>query len=315
MHTDASLDIFSQATTSLGNSLQNFQDKTCTMFQTRELERERDARRRRQENKTAKCGARPRPPTPSNTSTAEPMVAGTQGAGPIPASSFSNSKGEPTVAVNHRTGPTPAGVFGTEESTNAEEQESIPTPASSSSSTQVAANATDHSSGPTLKAPKKNARKPKSLNLDTYTYHALGDYVTTIRQFGTTDSYSTQPVSLWLVPWRRSLMLLIIHGRQSELEHRTSKARFRRTNGRLIPLQLSQIERRQRQIRTIREKLCHPSQRTNEEDVTNDPKAQYNIGKTRNAPVHVPTFVQKNDGDPAVKVGSFILSYCFRVPT
>jgi hypothetical protein len=34
------------------------------------------------------------------------------------------------------------------------------------------------------------------LNLETYTYHAMGDYVKTIRTFGTTDSYSTQPVSI-----------------------------------------------------------------------------------------------------------------------
>jgi len=33
----------------------------------------------------------------------------------------------------------------------------------------------------------------------TYKYHALGDYVDTIRRFGTTDSYSTQPVSVYMV--------------------------------------------------------------------------------------------------------------------
>jgi hypothetical protein len=37
--------------------------------------------------------------------------------------------------------------------------------------------------------------KKKTLNLNTYKFHALGDYVTTIRLFGTTDSYSTQLVS------------------------------------------------------------------------------------------------------------------------
>ena len=31
----------------------------------------------------------------------------------------------------------------------------------------------------------------KKLNLNTYKFHALGDYVATIRLFGTTDSYST----------------------------------------------------------------------------------------------------------------------------
>jgi hypothetical protein len=38
-------------------------------------------------------------------------------------------------------------------------------------------------------------RKKKKLNLCTYKFHALGDYVRTIRMFGTTDSYSTQTVS------------------------------------------------------------------------------------------------------------------------
>jgi hypothetical protein len=43
--------------------------------------------------------------------------------------------------------------------------------------------------------PSKPKPKPKTLNLFTYKFHALGDYVRTIRLFGTTDSYSTQIVS------------------------------------------------------------------------------------------------------------------------
>ena len=35
----------------------------------------------------------------------------------------------------------------------------------------------------------------KKLNLNTYKFHALGDYVETIRLFGTTNSYLTQLVS------------------------------------------------------------------------------------------------------------------------
>ncbi|OBZ70227.1 hypothetical protein A0H81_10051 [Grifola frondosa] len=38
-----------------------------------------------------------------------------------------------------------------------------------------------------------SARRPKTLNLETFKYHALGDYTMTIRRYGTTDSYSTQP--------------------------------------------------------------------------------------------------------------------------
>jgi hypothetical protein len=143
MHTDPTLDILSRVTTSLGNSLQGFQEKTCTMFQTRELERERAARRRRQEKNTANGGARPAPATSSNAPTTANRIAG------------------PTYPPS------------TEESTNAANDKPGPTP-------------------PTV----SSARKPKYLNLNTYTYHALGDYAKTIQHFGTTDSYSTQPVSL-----------------------------------------------------------------------------------------------------------------------
>ncbi len=41
--------------------------------------------------------------------------------------------------------------------------------------------------------PKKAAGKQRrTLNLKTYKDHALGDYVETIRRYGTTDSYSTE---------------------------------------------------------------------------------------------------------------------------
>jgi hypothetical protein len=46
--------------------------------------------------------------------------------------------------------------------------------------------------------PKSSSgRQPKQFNLNTYKYHALGDYCNIIRRFGTTDSYSTQPVGLF----------------------------------------------------------------------------------------------------------------------
>lgn len=40
-------------------------------------------------------------------------------------------------------------------------------------------------------------RKERKLNLSTYKFHALGDYPNTIREMGTTDNYTTQPVSLF----------------------------------------------------------------------------------------------------------------------
>lgn len=50
-----------------------------------------------------------------------------------------------------------------------------------------------------LQGTQKTAdRRSKQLNLRTYKLHALGDYVSQIRLFGTTDSYSTQPVRVFL---------------------------------------------------------------------------------------------------------------------
>jgi hypothetical protein len=51
----------------------------------------------------------------------------------------------------------------------------------------------------TSSQPQKSSsgRQPKQFNLNTYKFHALGDYCNTIRRFGTTDSYSTQAVSLF----------------------------------------------------------------------------------------------------------------------
>ena len=40
-----------------------------------------------------------------------------------------------------------------------------------------------------------SGRKLKNLNLFTYKWHALGDYVQAIRLFGGTDGFSTQVVS------------------------------------------------------------------------------------------------------------------------
>jgi hypothetical protein len=145
----------------------------------------------------------------------------------------------------------------------------------------------------------RSARQPKQLNLKTYKYHALGDYVHTIRQFGTTDSYSTQPVSsIWY------LLFVSYEVHQSEREHRTSKARFLRTNGRVIPQQLSEIERRQHRVSMIRENLDRRLSQIESDVITNDPGVQYNMGKSEKFSVHIPTFLQRNEGDPAVKVSN-----------
>ena len=59
----------------------------------------------------------------------------------------------------------------------------------------------------TIELPGKNGArkggagsKKKKLNLNTYKFHSLGDYVATIHLFGTTDLYLTQVVSSVIHP-------------------------------------------------------------------------------------------------------------------
>jgi hypothetical protein len=99
--------------------------------------------------------------------------------------------------------------------------------------------------------------------------------------------------------------LLDINVYQSEREHRTSKGRFLRTSGREIPQQLSKIEQRQRAISQISESLNASPPRIEPEDVAVNPGIHYTIGKSQKSPVHIPTFLQRHKGDPAVMASGF----------
>ncbi|TFK25959.1 hypothetical protein FA15DRAFT_638473 [Coprinopsis marcescibilis] len=77
-------------------------------------------------------------------------------------------------------------------------------------------------------------RRPKKLNISTYKFHALGDYVSSIQEFGPCDSYSTE---------------------LGELMHRRPKAWYRRTNRRQVSMQLSRIERRRARLLKLRRKV------------------------------------------------------------
>ncbi|KAJ3549152.1 hypothetical protein NMY22_g988 [Coprinellus aureogranulatus] len=127
----------------------------------------------------------------------------------------------------------------------------------------------------------QSGRQLRGWNLSTPKFHSLGDVVSYIKRFGTTDSYSTQ---------------------LSERFHRFPKARYRRTNKKNFSLQMSQIQTRQARIKKLRAQL-HPSQ----EEVdflhpwalpdAGDP--QYFIGKSQNQPVNLSHFIALNAADPA----------------
>ena len=122
-HTDLTLNIMESVTVQLGETLRNFKEKTCSVFDTRELKSEKASEDRQ-------AGA---------------------------TSSTQTQKGK-SVKKSGKTA-------------------------------EKTATATATSKPSTSKG-----RKKIFLNLNTYKDHSLGDYIDTIRQYGTTDSYSTESV-------------------------------------------------------------------------------------------------------------------------
>ncbi|TEB15351.1 hypothetical protein FA13DRAFT_1721217 [Coprinellus micaceus] len=83
------------------------------------------------------------------------------------------------------------------------------------------------------------ARRPVTLDVFTIKFHFLGDYSSTIRRVGTTDSFSTQT---------------------GELYHRFPKSWYPRTDRKDYELQLTHMERRQARLSDIRASLDSNSQ-------------------------------------------------------
>ena len=89
---------------------------------------------------------------------------------------------------------------------------------------------------------------PKNVgfNLHTYKLHALGDYPRTICEFGTTDNYTTQRVSLNSAPtFKRPSLTSGDAYLQVELEHRTSKVIYPHINKHDPERDIGRLHRRQ----------------------------------------------------------------------
>ena len=80
----------------------------------------------------------------------------------------------------------------------------------------VAGRSVTTAAAPVVKGPKR-----RYFNLSTYKLHVLGDYPNQIRRFGTTDSFSTQPVSL-ICPHFSSVYLKHASGRITAQERQTT---------------------------------------------------------------------------------------------
>jgi len=98
-----------------------------------------------------------------------------------------------------------------------------------------------------------------------------------------------------------------LHSIQGELEHRSPKARFNRTDKKQFVKQIAQIERRQARLRRIRSRLpVHVLKQR--ERVVKSPLEHHHIGRSQNNHEHIGTFLRKHTGDPAVQVYQFEIS-------
>ena len=175
MHTDQTLDIFDKETVLIGAEFQAFASKTCPVFETKELARETAARHRRQQKKAQDKGSRPAPLTSdSNRQSLQETQKGDNV--PIPLASDSNGLGQPPQT---------------------QKGDNVPTQVTSDSDGQSQWMAPNKDNIPPQEQTQQTASQPrlKKFSLLSYKYHSLSDYPDTIHRFGTTDSYSTEPVS------------------------------------------------------------------------------------------------------------------------
>ena len=92
---------------------------------------------------------------------------------------------------------------------------------------------------------------------------------------------------------------------QGELEHRNAKSRYKRTSKKSFTKQMAQIERRQKRIRRIRQKILKEGgdlSGIRDEVKIKNLDAQHHIGSSENLHQDIGLFLREREGDPAVKV-------------
>jgi hypothetical protein len=149
-------------------------------------------------------------------------------------------------------------------------------------------------------------KKSKILNLFTYKWHALGDYVPTIHLFGSTSGFSTQVVSIF---FSLCIDLFTLSVSQGELAHKIVKRLYGLTNKRNAEHQIAKRYRRLERARSaLDRKRLHGRlmkqkttiQEHNEPD--GDSELRYYISPSKNYPQDIFGTLRNNKDDPAYHV-------------
>lgn len=83
------------------------------------------------------------------------------------------------------------------------------------------------------------------------------------------------------------------------MEHKTPKARYKRTSRKQFLKQITGIERREARLRSLRGQHFPRDEDTVH---TQDFESHYNMGKSQKEYYHIGAFLANNSADPAVKV-------------
>ncbi|KIK33685.1 hypothetical protein CY34DRAFT_18219 [Suillus luteus UH-Slu-Lm8-n1] len=132
-------------------------------------------------------------------------------------------------------------------------------------------------------SPESSGPKVKRFNLSTYKFHAMADYVSSIRLFGTTDSFTTQ---------------------MGELAHRAVKAFYPLTSKLDTPAQLAKHERRRRVLHRVAEAGGSASFGVQSPADAPPPASvgiHHQIATNQSHPVNLFAFLGENADDPAIK--------------
>jgi hypothetical protein len=170
---------------------------------------------------------------------------------------------------------------------------------------------------------KQKPHKEPIFSLSTFKVHSLGDYVDCIRRHGTTDSYSTQPVSI-----SSTLAILLTGMIQGEAEHKICKLMFPRTRKQRdtytqeltkLDTLTAHMERIEQQLEERESRLKEEARSTLPEDEDSSSEAdsdvegdisvqqarsmkEYHIGVSRKQSKHLPSWLAEHGDDPAFQV-------------
>lgn len=177
MHNEPTMEIFEEETRRLAVEITRFRATTCEAFETRELPKEAERRQRRRPRNVS-GNAQAEAPSSSSVSAQQ------SGLGP-PEIQLPSSSGHAGLECT-RDRPPPTRESGPLAQVAPEQLQNC-APTQSAGMQGLSGQ------------PAQPARGSKKVlfSLCTYKFHALGDYPSTIREYGTTDSYTTEIVSTY----------------------------------------------------------------------------------------------------------------------